>query len=431
GLWNNAAVTAEACQSAASIAMNQCGPGTPATIFCNEGITLTGAVVGMAGAPGLVALMPVKILDNTGSCTTAQEVSGINYAVSHGARILNLSLGGPTDPTEESAIESAISSGCIVVAAAGNEADLYGDFGAPVTVNLDYPAGYPGVLAVGATDATTQVADYSNGGTGTGGQLLSLVAPGGGNVCGNINVSGQNAGYDPVNDFFGALLCPQANADFDTSVNASGVCDPNYGTVSGTSFSSALVSGAAALVWALYPAISNTQVAQQLMDNTDPLTVGGAPQTGWNTLSGYGLLDLDKALVNTPPPTPTFTPTSTVTPTNTITLTPTVTATLAITPTPGPSFSAYAKPNITDGQGPIQFVVSLPSALKVNLSVYNVAGEMVYAGYFPKPEGTSTILWALQNQSGSNLASGLYLYYIQAKSDSQVFQKMGKIALIR
>jgi len=109
--------------------------------------------------------------------STADVAAGIGWAVSKGAKVINLSLGGapcPDDPMEEAAIESAIAAGVTVVAAAGNES----------ANQIDAPACDPGVISVGASrldDFTNinappleEIATYSNFGPG-----LDVVAPGG------------------------------------------------------------------------------------------------------------------------------------------------------------------------------------------------------------------------------------------------------------
>ncbi|MGH8164922.1 MAG: S8 family peptidase, partial [Rhodanobacteraceae bacterium] len=81
------------------------------------------------------------------SLNTVDEVSAIQDAVAHGAKVLSMSFGAApsggscTDATEENAIETAISQGVVVVAASGNES----------AATLDCPAAYPGVIAVGAS----------------------------------------------------------------------------------------------------------------------------------------------------------------------------------------------------------------------------------------------------------------------------------------
>lgn len=120
--------------------------------------------------------------DQNPSADTADEAQAVTDAVANGASVISLSLGSPqnggADAVEQAAIESAIQAGVVVVAAAGNE---FPKTGSDVP---DYPAGYPGVIAVGAssvsdTAANTYstitadtVASYSNSGP-------ALLAPGG------------------------------------------------------------------------------------------------------------------------------------------------------------------------------------------------------------------------------------------------------------
>ena len=154
--------------------------------------------LGFAGVGfGKVSLLVYNIFPDTTptsdkqTATVADEVNAINDAVSRGADVINLSLGaaqdhGPDngfDQGEHDAIEAAIAAGVVVVAAAGNDADG-GESGTPHS-DLDYPAAYDGVIAVGASalqdnntglyaGSTEYVTPYSQYGPG-----LSVVAPGG------------------------------------------------------------------------------------------------------------------------------------------------------------------------------------------------------------------------------------------------------------
>ena len=77
---------------------------------------------GIAGFGGDAKLMILKAGAGDGSFTDVDEASAIAYAVDHGARIVNLSLGGTsTSSVEVSAIDYAAAHGVLVVAAAGNE----------------------------------------------------------------------------------------------------------------------------------------------------------------------------------------------------------------------------------------------------------------------------------------------------------------------
>ena len=105
-------------------------------------------------APG-ARIMPVRVLDETGSGSFAAMVNGIRYATASGARVINLSLGGSLgSPDLQAAIRSAEAAGVLVVMAAGNN-------GRPAP---GFPAAYAGQagMAVGAIDAAGTLAGFSN-----------------------------------------------------------------------------------------------------------------------------------------------------------------------------------------------------------------------------------------------------------------------------
>jgi len=165
-------------------------------------VSVTNNATGFAGAGYNVRMLAYNIFpDTTASsdqqtASVADEVSAVNDAVSKGADVISLSLGAAQDygtdfnsagfdQGEHDAIEAAITSGVVVVAAAGNDADG-GESGTPHTV-LDYPAAYDNVIAVGASalrdnnsgtfaGSTEYVAGYSQYVPGPG---LGVVAPGG------------------------------------------------------------------------------------------------------------------------------------------------------------------------------------------------------------------------------------------------------------
>jgi thermitase len=158
--------------------------------------------VDTAGIAYNARLLDVKVAENDGS-TDAQKVArGIIWAANHGAKVINISIViNQPYPFLEYAVDYAWKKGCVIVAAAGNSASS-----TPV-----YPASYPNVIAVAATDKNDLLARWSNRG-----DWISLAAPG--------------------VDIYSSLP------------------DNNYGYKSGTSFSAALVSGEAAL---LYPLASD------------------------------------------------------------------------------------------------------------------------------------------------------------------------------
>lgn len=152
--------------------------------FDGHGTNVTGIAAaqvnngfGFVGTGGNVSLLLYRIFPkggtNDGNASSVDEASAINDAITNGANVISLSLGSSTaDPTEQTAIEAAISAGVVVVAAAGNE----------TATKLDYPAAYPGVIAVGATGiddtGNEHVAGYSNYDS-VNSTTWGLVAPGG------------------------------------------------------------------------------------------------------------------------------------------------------------------------------------------------------------------------------------------------------------
>jgi subtilisin family serine protease len=117
-------------------------------------------VVGVA--PG-VKLLIARVLDGHGRGSTSTIMSGLEWCREQGAHIASMSLGGPLGNTSErDTIKAAVDGGMLVIAAAGNSGE-----------GLDYPAAYPGVVAVGAVDQALRRAHFSARGAG-----LSLMAPG-------------------------------------------------------------------------------------------------------------------------------------------------------------------------------------------------------------------------------------------------------------
>ena len=109
---------------------------------------------GVAGLAYCAKLMPVKVLSARGSGTMADVGEGIRFAADHGAQVINLSLGASRGAkVVKDAVDHALAKGVIVVAAAGNSGGSVG-----------YPAAYPGVIAVSATDKNDKLAWFSSRG---------------------------------------------------------------------------------------------------------------------------------------------------------------------------------------------------------------------------------------------------------------------------
>ncbi len=112
------------------------------TMVASIAAASTHNATGMAGSGWDTSILAVKVADGDGEITNAALADGIDWAVAHGADVINLSLGSETDDTAvRAAVADAVAADVVVVAAAGNSG---------VTTRF-YPAALPNVLAVGAT----------------------------------------------------------------------------------------------------------------------------------------------------------------------------------------------------------------------------------------------------------------------------------------
>ncbi|HVR60356.1 MAG TPA: S8 family serine peptidase [Polyangia bacterium] len=134
---------------------------------------------GVAGVAFGATIMPIKVLSASGSGSMAGIAQGIRWAADHGAQVINMSLGGRFPvATIGSAVKYARAKGVTVVAAAGNDG----------AGRVSYPARYPGVVAVAATQFDETTTFYSNWG-----REIDIAAPGG-NVRVDQNGDGQPDG---------------------------------------------------------------------------------------------------------------------------------------------------------------------------------------------------------------------------------------------
>jgi serine protease AprX len=245
---------------------------------------------GVAPAAGIAS---VKVLDKTGQGRASTVIAGIAWAIAHqdryGIEVLNLSIGSnPTGPVETDpiarAVEIAWKRGITVVCAAGNE----GEFGHGGVLS---PGNSPYAITVGATD-TRQTADtaddrvttYSSVGPTLWDEYAKpdLVAPG--NRLVSIRARGSYIDTRfPENLIPVATYAPAAPAD----------TEPAYLMLSGTSTSSPVVAGAAALLLEKDPGATPDDVKVRLMATADPLPGADVHQ------QGAGMLDVDEALSDT------------------------------------------------------------------------------------------------------------------------------------
>ena len=221
---------------------------------------------GIAGFGGDAQLLLIQSGRSDGSFTDVDEADAIVYAVNHGAKIVNLSIGGTeTSAVEKKALDYAAEHGVLVVAAAGNEFEEGNPIEYPAA--LLQPVGSNGRggfgLSVGATTKAGSRASFSNTGS-----WISLAAPG-------ENVLGAVSSYSRGRNW------PR----YPLPGSSHGL----YGFASGTSFSAPQVAGAAALVWAANPSLDRDQVAWILKRSA-------SGDGRWTRALGYGLLDVGRAV---------------------------------------------------------------------------------------------------------------------------------------
>jgi subtilisin family serine protease len=203
------------------------------------------------------------------------DAVAIHRLVDRGVRIINLSFGGGgISQSEFDALNYASDAGVLLIAASGN-----GGTGQVIwpARQLQSAGGVVGPgLAVGASIETGAKADFSNYGSN-----LSLLAPG--SFADNDCSEGIYAPISPVANFFDTNVCSRAYTDPVTSAH--------YRYLRGTSFSTPTVAGAAALIWAARPDLKNYEVASLLERGATH-----AATTGWDSNSGWGILDIAKSM---------------------------------------------------------------------------------------------------------------------------------------
>jgi len=226
----------------------------------------TDNLLGLAGIAFNVKIMPIKVLDNTGSGYLSDIADGIKYATDHGANVINLSLGAdqPAQILEE-ATNYAYNNNVVVVAAAGNEGNL----------NVDYPARYEGAIAVAAYDSTGSKASYSNAGA-------------------EIEIAGPGGDFDETTQTtVGGVIWQQLFLPYNRNSGAYANLDSvGYFGYIGTSQATAHISALAALILSVDPDLTNKEV-RTIIDKT--AQDKGSP--GRDIFYGYGIPNFYRALL--------------------------------------------------------------------------------------------------------------------------------------
>lgn len=199
---------------------------------------------GFVGLAPESQIIPITQNDAKGSGKASDMATGIRHAVGAGAKVINISQDTEkalqNGSSLQSAVQYALDHDVVVVASAGND-------GLGGQVKKTYPASYPGVLAVAASDRNNERAAFSQSG-----QFVDVAAPG---------------------------------VDMISTVPGGGHCPDN-----GTSFSAPYVSGVAALIRAKHPDWSQQNVIAQI-EQTAERSIGGHDR-----LVGWGVVDPVRAL---------------------------------------------------------------------------------------------------------------------------------------
>lgn len=194
-------------------------------------VAATRDTVGVSGLCHKCTILDGKVLNDSGVGSSSSLANGINWAVSSGAKVINMSLGVRASRTLETAVNNAWSKGVVLVAAAGNGANQ----------TKIYPAGYPNVIAVAATDNNDAKASFSTYGA----SWVDIAAPG-------VNVYSTF----PKHPF---VLGTQNKRSM------------GYDVGNGSSMSSAIVAATAALVWSKDAAATNASVRAKIESTADPI----------------------------------------------------------------------------------------------------------------------------------------------------------------
>ena len=219
--------------------------------------------IGISGISSSAMIMPLKALDAFGRGYASMAAEAINYAAEHGARVINLSLGGRTlTKVEQLAIDHAKSRGAIIVVAAGNSGQPVADFS---------PAGLRGVITVTATDRKDNRAGFSNWGP-----LVDIAAPG-------VDVLSLRARRTD-------LLALIRGVKYKRGEGILGE-DKSYYRASGTSFAAPIVTGTISELLAGNPKLTADQATRMILHSARDIETPGV-----DNYTGYGLLDATAAL---------------------------------------------------------------------------------------------------------------------------------------
>jgi serine protease len=218
--------------------------------------------LGVSGVAFGASIMPLKVLSANGSGSVGGIAQAIRWAADHGAKVINMSLGGPMPSTTlRNAVKYARDKGVVVVCAAGNES----------RGSVSYPARYPGAFAVASTQFDEKTAFYSNWG-----KEIAVAAPGG-----NTRVD-QN-GDGKIDGVLQATINPARRSE------------NGYFAFMGTSMASPHAAGVAALI--MGAGITKPDAVEAILMQTARKPKGLEQVSGRvNDHYGAGIIDAGAAL---------------------------------------------------------------------------------------------------------------------------------------
>ncbi|SLJ94961.1 thermitase [Arthrobacter sp. P2b] len=191
--------------------------------------------IGVAGTCPGCTILDGKVLNDSGVGSSSSLASGIDWAMNNGAKVINMSLGVRSSRTLEAAINNAWNKGAVLVAAAGNGGNQ----------TKIYPGAYPNVIAVAATDNADVKASLSTYGA----SWVDIAAPG-------VNVYSTFPNHTFV-------LGTQNSRSL------------GYDVGNGTSMSSAIVAGVAAMVWSSHPEVDQKAIRTYVESTADTIAGTG------------------------------------------------------------------------------------------------------------------------------------------------------------
>lgn len=222
---------------------------------------------GIVGLAPWVRIMPLKVCDKDGVCNSSAIRAAISYAAAHGAKVANISIGGPDDSDDvegaafDAVVRGATDQGMLVVVAAGNRYADTGELADDMT-----PANSNNAVAVGAYRNDNAICHFSDRGW-----KVDVAAPGcglyyGATVAGILSLDSKKCG--------GAG---------DSYCSSSYVVSEGYVLRAGTSMATPHVAGMAAVAFTASPTATPLQIRQAILTTAN----AGANTKDWN--SGAGL----------------------------------------------------------------------------------------------------------------------------------------------